>query len=297
MDADWFSTYGTQDKSLPNGVLRDGRQSGTLTKKHVTISPRSDSFSSGYMSGRQGDYNQKNLKSPKSGPSSVSSDMSTLASFAYLHDPSLATPYSSLGPKRQTQQTTGNVHNIPVHVQDGYGSVPRGAEMGRTAQVRPYYTDQNVSPRSNAPPVRRHSDDDYDNAGDMTAMLPHQAFYPQQPSPWQQPEMSPWRMQETAHYSHQWQQPPPQQTVWQYQSTGSQQNQQQQQQQQPHHLPPLPPQQHNYRQNRPVNEDVPVAQPLVRPSQRRPMTFEQISSSKVSLYDNIHMNRPDDEEE
>ncbi|XP_045172277.2 uncharacterized protein DDB_G0283357-like [Mercenaria mercenaria] len=281
VDGDWFSPYGTTDKRVPNGVLRDGRQSNTLTKKHVTISPKSnESFTSGYMSGRQGDSlrsneysSSKGVMSPssvKSGPSSVSSDMSTLASFAYLSDPSMATPYSSLNQRRQVQ---GNVVQVPIHVQNGYGSVPRNTEGGRMAQVRPYQTEQGQGFRSNVPPTRRHSDDDYDNTGEMVAMLPQQTVQPTMPQQWQQP----WQQQQQQNvYNQQWQhtQPPPQQTVWQYKTTGNQSN---------------------WRQDNPAFDE-PPSQPLVRPSQRRPMTFEQISSSKVSLYDNMQMaNRDDDE--
>lgn len=271
---DWYPAFGTSDKRVPNGVLRDGKQSNTLTKKHVTISPRSnESFSSGYMPGRQADSLRSNeysrgVRSPasvKSGPSSVSSDMSTLASFAYLNDPSIATPYSSLNQKRQVQ---GNVVQVPIHVQSGYGSVPSHGEAGKTAQVRPYHTDQGF--RSNIPPTRRHSDDDYDNTGEMVSMLPQQSYQPAMPQQWQQP----WQQQQQQNiYNQQWQhtQPPSQQTVWQYQNTGGQSN---------------------WRQF----EEPPPPQPLVQPSQRRPMTFEQISSSKVSLYDNMQMGRRDDDE-
>ncbi|WAR01223.1 hypothetical protein MAR_007781 [Mya arenaria] len=295
VDGEWYSGYGTADKRVPNGVLRDGRQQGSLTKKHVTISPRStDSFSSGYMSGRQADGSMKSsefygprspVKSAQSGPGSVSSDMSTLASFAYLNNPSPASPYSSMSNKNQSHQT-----NIPIQhtsMQHGFGSVPRNMSDGRMAQVRPYYTDQSGSVRTNLPPERRHSDDDYDNAGDMVPILPQQTYHPQpQPSPWQH-EISPWQHQQqqqqqhrdSGHFSSQWQHSPQQTTVWQYQTNVDGQ-------QQPTWRPPP----------HPRDEMAPAAQPLVRPSQKRPMTFEQISSSKVSLYDNIHMNRPDEDE-
>ncbi|KAL4224146.1 hypothetical protein ACF0H5_017599 [Mactra antiquata] len=290
-DGEWYSTYGlSADKRAPNGVLRDGKQSNTLTKKHVTISPTSnDSFSSsGYTSGRQADSMRSNgvrsQTSVRSEPDSATSDMSTLASFAYLNDPSLATPYSSLNQRRQVQ---GGAVQVPVNVQGNYGTAQRSSDMGRTAQVRPYHSEGHV--RSNVLPARRHSDDDYDNAGDVTALLPHQTY---QPSQWQQhPQMSPWQLQQQQQqqqqqhnqqhqqnlYNQQWQsnQPPPQQTVWQYQNTGNQSN---------------------WRQGNTGFEDPPPPQPLVQPSQRRPMTFEQISSSKVSLYDNMQMNRMDDDE-
>ncbi|XP_060552145.1 uncharacterized protein DDB_G0283357-like [Ruditapes philippinarum] len=289
VDGDWFSSYGTSDKRVPNGVLRDGRQSSTLNKKHVTISPTSnESFTSGYMSGRQGDSLRSNEYSSskggmtpasvKSGPSSVSSDMSTLASFAYLSDPSVATPYSSLNQRRQVQGG-GNVVQVPIHVQSGYGSVQRGSEGGRMAQVRPYQSEQGHSLRSNVLPARRHSDDDYDNTGEMVSMLPQQTYQPNTQQQWQQSwqQQQPQQQQQQNLYNQQWQhtQPPPQQTVWQYKNTGNQSN---------------------WRQTNPAFDDLPPPQPLTQPSQRRPMTFEQISSSKVSLYDNMQMARRDDEE-
>ncbi|XP_071178294.1 uncharacterized protein LOC143076776 [Mytilus galloprovincialis] len=38
---------------------------------------------------------------------------------------------------------------------------------------------------------------------------------------------------------------------------------------------------------RSMNDDIPEPQPLVYPSERRPMTFQQQSSSKMSIYDNV----------
>lgn len=42
-------------------------------------------------------------------------------------------------------------------------------------------------------------------------------------------------------------------------------------------------------------DDLPDLQPLVYPSARRPMTFEQVSSSKMSVYDNVLAGLKDDE--
>lgn len=280
-DGDWVPSSALIDKRAPNGVLRDSKQLGTLTKKHVTISPRStDSFSSGYNLSarpldltRSGDQSGSKGTRIKSGTSSASSDLSTLASFAYLNDPSLATPYSSFSPKRIQSSSSAQV---PVqHVQSGYGSVPRNAEFGRTVQIRPYYTDQAQGhiPKSNLPPLRRRSDDEYDNTGDMTGLLPQQTFQVMAPSQWQQHNSGPSWPHHNVYVQPS--QPPIQQTVWQYQTSVSQPN---------------------WRQVNPIYDEPPPPQPLVQPSQRRPMTFEQISSSKVSLYDNMQMARKNDDE-
>ena len=265
VDGDWNLGYGHTEVKVPNGVLRDGRQSSSVPKKHVTISPRSKDM---FDSGRSSDFSSSKVgqgqTSRKSG--SIASDTpSTLASLSYLSDPTFSTPYSSLNQKRQYQgQTSFNGQS------SGYGSVPRQGDYGRTVQVRPYYTEQGSMMRQNVMPGRRHSDDDYDNASDMQPMLATQTF-PQAPTP--QP----------------WQHPPPM-SSWQqsHQQRGGWQQQQQVHQ-------PMAGQQ-NWRQVNISYEEPPPAQPLVYPSARRPMTFEQISSSKVSLYDNIHMNRRDDDE-
>lgn len=268
------------DKRAPNGVLRDNKQFGSLTKKHVTISPRStDSFSSAYLFGRPQDEARSSdilsSKGPrvKSGTSSASSsDMSTLASFAYLNDPSFATPYSSL--TRQQIQSQPPVQ-LPVQVQRGYGSVPFNNEFSRTAQVRPYDSGQEIgqTAKSNILLSRRHSDNDYDNTGDMTKLLPNQSFHAVTPSLWQQQVPDPvWQQQPIIYGQQPWQpaQTSPQQSVWQYKTSVGQPN---------------------WRQINIAFDEPPPLQPLVRPSQRRPMTFEQMSSSKVSLYDNMQMGR------
>jgi len=271
-DGDWYAGFG--DKRVPNGVLRDSRQVGSLNKKHVTISPRGDSVSSGYMSGRPADASLRSAdfysgSHVGKSPGTPGSNVSTLASFAYLQDPAISTPYSTIN---QRQQNHPGVHGT----QSGYGSVPRNASEGRFEQVHQYQHNPKLSPRSNVLPGRRHSDDDYDNAL-VSPMLPQQTYQPpvwqQDASTWQQ---RPQQVRDSGQYSQSWQHAPQQQTVWQYQTSGGSPGQ------------AWHPQ--------PARDDIPPpAQPLVRPSQRRPMTFEQISNSKVSLYDNMLMNRPDEE--
>lgn len=43
----------------------------------------------------------------------------------------------------------------------------------------------------------------------------------------------------------------------------------------------------SYWRNMSREDDIPEPQPLVYPSERRPMTFQQTSSSKMSIYDNV----------
>lgn len=265
IDGDWYPVWSASDKKTPNGVLRDGRQSNTLTKKHVTISPRSnDSFSSEYSKGVKG-------TATKTGPGSVSSDMSTLASFAYLNEPSQATPYGTLTQRGQTQQ---NVVQVPIQIQRGYGTVPGPADMGKSKGAH-FQSDQGGHVvRSNVLPARRHSDDDYDNATEVVAMLPQQTYQPHWQHQFPATQFQPQPRQQGS-YHQQWQHIPPQQTVWQYQPIVNQQQ---------------------WRHVNPAFDEPPPPQPLVQPSQRRPMTFEQISSSKVSLYDNMQMGKRDDDE-
>ncbi|KAJ8312353.1 hypothetical protein KUTeg_009726 [Tegillarca granosa] len=47
------------------------------------------------------------------------------------------------------------------------------------------------------------------------------------------------------------------------------------------------PMMHQQQKWRTTDDDLPEPQPLVYPSAKRPMTFEQTSSSKVSIYDNV----------
>ena len=314
VDASFTPAYAViEKKSPPNGVLRDGSQVGSLSKKHVTISPRStsDVFTEYYsgrgsdnsysgrqgdtpysgrqgdtsFSGRQGDtsYSGRQSESSYSGRQGDTSKLSErsktessssaktsssagaqrssssaveqkpqLASLAYLKDPYAQTPYSSLQqkPPRHPQSV-----QVPIHVQtqNGYGyTASRYGENAKMAPVRPYYTERTRA-ESNASstqlPVRRNSDDDYDNAGDMVPMLAYQTYQHSPPS-----------FQQSSSYSYkqtEQQAPPPAQTHWKIVN--------------------------------PSYDEPPPAQPLVYPSARRPMTFEQLSSSKVSIYDNIHM--------
>lgn len=50
--------------------------------------------------------------------------------------------------------------------------------------------------------------------------------------------------------------------------------------------------------NSSVADDIPEPTPLVHPSAKRPMTFDQVSSSKMSIYDNVQfgLNKLDEEE-
>lgn len=264
--------YAVIDKRPPpNGVLRDGTQVGSLSKKHVTISPRTrnDVFTE-YYSGRMSDTSKLSDRSktessstgkPPSSASVQRTSSSTvdakpqLASLAYLKDPYSQTPYSSLHQKPPRAPQTVQV---PIHVQtqNGYGYVSRYGDNTKMAPVRPYYTERTragSTASSTQFPTRRHSDDDYDNAGDMAPMLAYQS-YQHSPQSFQQSSTYSYKQSEQSHP----QAPPPQaQTQWKIVNQ-------------------------NY-------EEPPPAQPLVYPSARRPMTFEQLSSSKVSVYDNIHM--------
>ena len=267
VDASLTPAYATIDKkSPPNGVLRDGTQVGSLSKKHVTISPRStnDVFTE-YYAGRQGDSSKLSDRSKTDSSSSAKTSPSApvqrtssstvdtkpqLASLAYLKDPYAPTPYSSLQqkPPRYPQSV-----QVPIHVQtqNGYGyTVSRYGENAKMAPVRPYYTERTRA-ESNASstqlPVRRNSDDDYDNAGDMVPMLAYQGY-----------QHSPQSVQQSSSYA--------------YKQTEQ-------------HAPST----QHWRIVNPSYDEPPPVQPLVYPSARRPMTFEQLSSSKVSIYDNIHM--------
>ena len=268
--------YAVIDKRLPpNGVLKDGSQVGSLTKKHVTISPRTpnDVFTD-YYANRQADISKISDRSKTDtgssfasvsdkAPSSVSTQRTQsatvagrpqLASLAYLKDSYPPTPYSTLHQKPPRAPQTVQV---PIHVQtqNGYGYTPsRYGDNTKMAPVRPYYTERartGSTASSTQFPVRRHSDDDYDNAGDMVPMLAYQNH-----------QHSPQSIQQSSSYSYK----------------QSEQTHQQ-----------APPSQSHWKTVNPSYDDPPPAQPLVYPSARRPMTFEQLSSSKVSIYDNIHM--------
>ena len=301
-------TYAVIDKRPPpNGVLKDGSQVGSLTKKKVTISPRTphdvtithrspndvtmsprtpnDVFTE-YYANRQADISKLSDRSKTDtgssfasvsdkSPSSVSTQKTQsaavtgrpqLASLAYLKDAYPPTPYSSL---HQKPPRAPQVVQVPIHVQtSGYGYTPsRYGDNTKMAPVRPYYTER-ARAGSNASstqfPVRRHSDDDYDNAGDMVPMLAYQSY-----------QHSPQSIQQSSSYQHS-----PQSAK--QSSTYSYKQSERTHQQAPHT-------QSHWKTVNPNYDEPPPAQPLVYPSARRPMTFEQLSSSKVSIYDNIHM--------
>ena len=309
-------TYAVIDKrSPPNGVLKDGSQVGTLTKKHVTISPRTphdvsvthrtptdvttspktpnDVFTE-YYANRQADMSKLSDRSKtdtlssfasvsEKAPSSVSTQKTQsaavtgrpqLASLAYLKDAYPPTPYSSLSHKPPRAPQTVQV---PIHVQThgSYGYTPsRYGDNTKMAPVRPYYMER-ARAGSNASstqfPQRRHSDDDYDNAMDMVPMLAYQSY-----------QHSPQSIQQSSGYQHS------PQSAKQSSSYSYKQSEQTHQQAPPSHQQAQPSQSH-WKTINPSYDDPPPAQPLVYPSARRPMTFEQLSSSKVSIYDNIHM--------
>lgn len=264
--------YAVIDKRSPNGVLRDGSQVGSLSKKHVTISPRTpNEVFTEYYAGQQADISKISDRSKTESSSSMSGKSPTsastqrtssstaegkpqLASLAYLKDPYSPTPYSSLHQKPPRAPQTVQV---PIHVQtqNGYGYTPsRYGDTAKMAPVRPYYTEQaraGSTASSTQYPGRRHSDDDYDNAGDMAPMFAYQNY-----------QHSPKSFQQSSSYSYK-------QSEQGYQQT--------------------PPSQTHWKTVNPNYDDPPPPQPLVYPSARRPMTFEQLSSSKVSIYDNIHM--------
>ena len=322
-------TYAVIDKRPPpNGVLKDGSQVGSLTKKKVTISPRTphdvtithrspnevtmsprtphdvtvthrspndvtmsprtpnDVFTE-YYANRQADISKLSDRSKTDtgssfasfsdkSPSSVSTQKTQsaavtgrpqLASLAYLKDAYPPTPYSSL---HQKPPRAPQVVQVPIHVQtqSGYGYTPsRYGDNTKMAPVRPYYTER-ARAGSNASstqfPVRRHSDDDYDNAGDMVPMLAYQSY-----------QHSPQSIQQASSYQHS-PQSAKQSSTYSYKQS-----------EQTHQ--PTPPTQSHWKTVNPNYDEPPPAQPLVYPSARRPMTFEQLSSSKVSIYDNIQM--------
>ncbi|XP_059142070.1 uncharacterized protein LOC131929738 [Physella acuta] len=126
-------------------------------------------------------------------------------------------------------------------------------------------------------------DFDYDNPVERTPMLPPKQN--QSPNSYHQQQMQYQRQQQQDLYA------PRQihQQSLQRQSAASPYTTHHQQQQQYRTSTSSPQQQSG------GYDDIPEPQPLVYPSARRPMTFEQVSSSKISMYDNVLAGLKDDE--
>ncbi|KAL3858167.1 hypothetical protein ACJMK2_012779 [Sinanodonta woodiana] len=307
-DGDVIPTYAVIDKKSQGSMLRNGKLGSTSPKKHVSMAPdvnhvgetlTADQMGGTYIASSDNPMfaespypKQITLASKTSSEYSVPrstqvhpADSKIYQPSSYRIEPQTPTPYSSLRSKPPSgkphqgsmyqstsssqsqlghvyQQAQSSVHPEQIYqteqgntgemYQSGYmfqlGQKPHGyvyqsapspsqhiqryRDESQTVQDMSYHTSVKAQPQLSQFPFRRHSDDDYDNVGDMVSIMQQQSYHP--------PAYQTFHSQGKEHTN-------------------------------------------------PMYDEPPLPQPLVYPSARRPMTFEQISSSKVSIYDNVLM--------